>query len=378
MLSDMRLAHAVQRLETPCLIMDLDRVADNYHRIQHAFPGAVVHYAIKANSHPEIIDRLASTGSHFEVASISEAQQLLHQGISPEHIICMHPIKSPRLLEYLCQHNITIMAVDSFEEVEKIARCAPGSNLVIRVSTPNEGSLWNLGGKFGFPAASVARLVEHIRAHNLIPYGLAFHVGSQCENPDNWLQALKICEQVWMEVEERGAQMRFLSLGGGLPVGYHYLVPSIEDIGALVMRALKASSFGQIPDLRLALEPGRALVADAGTLVTTVFGIARREAETWAYIEVGTYNGLVETLETGDPQFYPIEVEDPTRPKQRYHIGGPTCVTLDTPFKGVELPELRVGDRLYIRHAGAYTSVCASAFNGFDGPSTYFTHQLMP
>jgi ornithine decarboxylase len=369
---------AVQQLETPFLIMDLNRVADNYRRIQHAFPGAVVHYAMKANGHPEIIDCLASIGSHFEVASIAEAQQLIRQGVSPERIICMHPIKSPRLLDFLCQNGISVMAVDSFEEVDKIARCAPGSRLVIRISTPNEGSLWNLGGKFGLPAESVTRLVEHIRAQGLIPYGFAFHVGSQCENPDNWLQALKICEQVWAEVEALGVQMRFLSLGGGLPVAYHPATPTVQAIGELVMGYLESSPIGRSPGLVLALEPGRALVADAGTLVTSVFGVARRETETWAYIEVGTYNGLVETLETGDPQFYPIEVEDTTRPKQRYHIGGPTCVTLDTPFKAVELPELRVGDRLYIGNTGAYTTVCASAFNGFDGPSTYFTHQLLP
>jgi ornithine decarboxylase len=179
-----------------------------------------------------------------------------------------------------------------------------------------------------------------------------------------------------MEVEKLGVQMHFLSLGGGLPVAYHPPTPTVQEIGALVMEYLKGSFIGRIPDLVLALEPGRAVVADAGTLVTTVFGIAHREAETWAYIEVGTYNGLVETLETGDPHFYPIEVEDRTRPKQRYHIGGPTCVTLDTPFKGVELPELRTGDRLYIRNTGAYTTVCASTFNGFEGPSIHFAHLL--
>jgi ornithine decarboxylase len=91
---------------------------------------------------------------------------------------------------------------------------------------------------------------------------------------------------------------------------------------------------------------------------------------------VGTYNGLIEAIETDDRQFYPLQVEHVRRPQQVYNIGGPSCVSLDTPFEEVELPQLRLGDRLYILHTGAYSVTCAGPFNGFPLATRYYYHQL--
>jgi ornithine decarboxylase len=125
-------------------------------------------------------------------------------------------------------------------------------------------------------------------------------------------------------------------------------------------------------NITVAIEPGRALVANAGILVTTVFGTATRGTTKWVYIETGSYNGLIESIETSERNFYPIAVKATDGPYDRYHIGGPSCATLDTPFESVELPKLDVGDRLYILSAGAYTRVCASPFNGFPIPSVCY------
>jgi ornithine decarboxylase len=375
--TESRFFEVTERLQTPFIIFDLERIQQHYNEMSQAFPNVRIHYAVKCNSEDRIIRFLNQLGASFEIASQNEAAQLIRLNIPSHKLICMHPIKSPEFLSYLHEHEITILAVDSCEEVDKIAQYAPNSKLVVRIHVDNEGSLWNLNGKFGLNVDEVPSIFQHIRDHNLILYGLTFQVGSQCENVSTWLHALRICESVWQDASKYGYELKFLSLGGGLPAQYTRQVPSIAEIGALVMQELqtKLNTWGH--DLQVAIEPGRSLVADAGILITKVFGIATRNSTKWAYVETGTYNGLVEAIETEERNFYPIIVKDNNRPQCVYHIGGPSCVTLDTPFEDVTLPELRLGDRLYILSAGAYTSACATSFNGFPIPAVHYWQDLI-
>lgn len=366
-------------LPTPYVIFDLEQVRRSYLEIAEAFPGVSVYYAMKANAEPRILSLLAGLGAGFEIASRHEAEILVGLNIAPDSIICMHPIKSPDFLRYLAAHQIRVMAVDSPEEVEKIACYAPGSRLVLRLGVDqddHQGGLWNLNGKLGASPSDLPRILACMRHHKLDLYGFTFHVGSQCETPESWGNELRVCGAVWRQTVEYGFTPSFLSLGGGLPAHYRHDVPSKAEIGQIVMDEIAAQFGVKAADIQLAIEPGRSVVADAGILVTQVFGLASRGAKKWAYIETGTYNGLVEAIETDDRQFYPLMVAHPDRPLMRYNIGGPTCVTLDTPFEDVELPELALGDNLYILSAGAYTMVCAATFNGFPAPTVFYWQDI--
>lgn len=367
-------------LPTPCVIFDLEHVRRSYHEIAQAFPGVSVYYAMKANAEPRILSLLGDLGAGYEIASKAEAELLVGLNIAPERIICMHPIKSPEFLRYLAAHHIRVMAVDSPEEVEKIARYAPDAQLVLRLGMDEHdpGGLWNLSGKLGAIPSDIPRILACIRHHNLDLYGFTFHVGSQCETPESWVKELRVCAAVWHQARDYGFAPSFLSLGGGLPAHYRHDVPSTADIGQIVMDEIVAQFGADADKIHLAIEPGRSVVAHAGILITEVFGIASRGTKKWAYIETGTYNGLIEAIETDDRQFYPLMVAHTDRPLARYNIGGPTCVTLDTPFEDVELPELRLGDRLYILSAGAYTMVCAATFNGFPAPAVHYWQDIQP
>lgn len=378
--NDSRFFGAIADLPTPFVIFDLEQVRRNYHEIVQAFPGVSVHYAIKANAEGRILSLLNALGAGYEIASRYEAELLIDLMIAPQRIICMHPIKSPDFLQYLESHQIRVMAVDSCEEVEKIARYAPSAQLVLRIDIDEahgSGGLWNLNGKLGVAMPDIPGLLDCIRHHNLQLYGLTFHVGSQCETPESWIKALRACGEVWRQAVQCGFTPEFLSLGGGLPAHYRREVPTKAEIGQLVMQEISAQFGTQTANLRLAIEPGRSVVADAGILVAGVFGLATRGTRKWAYIETGTYNGLVEAIETDDRQFFPLMVEHNERTPMRYNIGGPTCVTLDTPFEDVELPELRVGDKLCILGAGAYTMVCAAQFNGFPAPAVHYWQDVL-
>ena len=121
----------------------------------------------------------------------------------------------------------------------------------------------------------------------------------------------------------------------------------------------------------LAVEPGRAIAAEAGVLVTSVIGVAERGGRRWVHLDVGAFNGLMESLETDRRLRYPIRAAGRGRPLVRCSVTGPTCDSEDTVLHDALLPaDLEVGERLYVCSAGAYTTAYASRFNGFDIPPT--------
>ncbi|KKQ52265.1 hypothetical protein A2865_02335 [Candidatus Woesebacteria bacterium RIFCSPHIGHO2_01_FULL_39_17] len=365
----------LKKIKTPFIIYDLNRIRKNYEEIAKVFHGIDIYYAMKCNSHLKIINLLKDLGSGFEVASVNESIQLLKQNVSPTKIICMHPIKSPEFLKFLRKNNIWVMAADSYEEVDKISKYAPGSKVVARIAVDNEGSEWKLTGKFGIDVTEFPRFLTYIKSKKLMEFGLTFHVGSQCTNPANWVRALNICDEIWKEAHNLGMNLKFLSIGGGLAVKYIKSVPGISRIGKLVTKEIQ-KKFKTGGFVTLTMEPGRAVVANSGVLVTQVIGKAKRGLTNWLYIDVGTYNGLIEAIETPDRKFYPIVVENNNRKQEVYNIGGPSCVSLDTPFEEVILPKLNIGERIYLLNTGGYTVMCAAPFNGFDIPKEYIYQEL--
>jgi len=364
-----------RHLDTPFIVYDLQKIKENYRNVARAFPKVAIHFVMKSNAHPTILQTLHRMEAGFEVASIFETEQLVKLRVAPNKIVCLHPIKSPQFLTYMHKHTIDVMAVDSYEEVDKIARFAPNAKLVIRVTVDNNGSGWQLTGKYGISVTELPQLFQYIVQKKLNPYGVTFHVGSQCYDESNWIKALYICNDVWKQAARKNIHLKLLSLGGGLAIQYTKPVPDIAHTGKIVMKEIK-SNFDHAKDMLVSIEPGRAIVANAGTLVTTVFGKAKRGDKEWLYIDTGTYNGLVEAIETPDRQFYPLTTQHDNRAKKTYTIGGPTCVSLDTPFEDVALAEIHLDERLYIHNCGAYTTTCAAPFNGFPIPKEYIWEDL--
>lgn len=358
---------------TPFVVYDSNQAEENIAQIRKFLPAVDVHYAMKCNPNSRMISKFKSLGLGFEVASIQETKQLIKQGVSPERIICLHPIKSLDFLKYMNDQGIKTVCADSYEEVDKIANIIPEARVVIRVSTPNEGSSWKVNGKYGMVQGQVTNLAKHCLSKGLIPYGLTFHVGSQCANNENWITALGVCKKLIKTATRVGINYQLLSLGGGLPAKYNKPVPSITETCGVIAGAL-SDNFPKMS--RITIEPGRSIMANAGVLVSRVFGLAARGSVNWAYIDVGVYNGLIESAETHDDHFYPIGTNSRATTKKTYNLGGPTCVSLDTPFKRVVLPELKIGDLIYIYNAGAYTVNCACSFNGFPTPQEYLLEDL--
>ncbi|ADC88982.1 Orn/DAP/Arg decarboxylase 2 [Thermocrinis albus DSM 14484] len=351
---------------TPVLYMDLEGIKSRYIELRYHLPQVKVYYAVKANDHPEIIRVLAELGSGFEVASSEELRRVLEMGVSPDRVISSNPVKPMDFIEYAYSKGVDRFAVDSFTEVDKLAKVAKRSRVYVRLVVPNEGSDWPLSKKFGVDVNTALDILEYAREKGLIPYGVTFHVGSQCNNYRNWFIGIRTAAELWSKAKERGLRLQMLNLGGGIPVRYTYEALSVEDI-AYYVRGLLQKFFPSMPH-ELQIEPGRGIVGDQGIMVTRVIGKARRGNENWIYIDTGVFNGLAEALGGIRYAFY----LDREGELEEWTIGGVSCDSMDVVARSVPLPEPEVGDYLYILSAGAYTTVYAANFNGFPVPQVVF------
>ncbi|WP_448587825.1 type III PLP-dependent enzyme [Thermocrinis sp.] len=352
--------------KTPILCMDLQGIKSRYIELRYHFSNFNIYYAVKANDHEKIIKSLAELGSHFEVASSQELDKVLDAGVSPSRVISSNPVKPPEFIEHAHKKGMDRFAVDSFTEIDKIAKVAKRARVYVRLVVPNEGSDWPLSKKFGVDVDTAVELLEYAREKNLIPYGITFHVGSQCNNFRNWFIGIRTASELWEKAKRRGLKLQMLNIGGGIPVRYSYEALSIEDI-AYYVKGLMQKFFPILPH-ELQIEPGRGVVGDQGMMVCRVIGKAKRGEDHWLYIDTGVFNGLAEALGGIRYAFY-LEREGELR---EWTIGGVSCDSMDVVARNVALPEPEVGDYIYILSAGAYTNVYAAPFNGFPIPELVF------
>jgi ornithine decarboxylase len=171
---------------------------------------------------------------------------------------------------------------------------------------------------------------------------------------------------LWDSAQKKGIKLKLLNIGGGYPIKYTKNVISVETIEKNINNLI----YERFPeDIEILIEPGRAVVGDAGIFVTTVIGKARRDDGDWVYIDVGVFNGLMESV-GGIKYSYIVESLKQTRSKKQWTIAGPSCDSFDVIDKNVALPEPHVGNLVLILSSGAYTVSYASEFNGFSIPQT--------
>jgi len=347
----------------PYILMDREVVREKVSLIGKHIRNSKVFYAVKANPDREVLLFLNSFGIGFEIASEGELQMLASLGVEPERIITSNPIKTLKFLEQAVSYGITYYAYDSVAEAEKLSRYAPGCNVYVRLSVPNEGSEWPLSKKFGVELDEAGELLLSAKKRGLNPVGITFHVGSQCNNVYNWNSAIEKARDLWEVAEQNGIRFSMLNIGGGYPIHYTKNVVDIETIEKQIDRAI-AKKFPK--DVEIFIEPGRAVVGDAGIFVATVIGKARRGDENWLYIDVGVFNGLMESI--GGIKY--VYIVGSRNEPERWTIAGPSCDSFDVIDHGVLLPEPEIGNRILILSSGAYTVSYASEFNGFSIPKT--------
>ena len=361
-------------LPTPFLATDLRLVADRLHGFSAALPRVQPFYAVKCNSAPEVLSTVVEHGAGFEVASLGELRMLQDLGVDPASVLYSNTVKPASHIAGAAEAGLWRFGADSADELRKIARCAPGAAVYIRVRVDDSGSVFPLSRKFGAEAQHARALLSTAQELGLQPYGLTFHVGSQCTSTSAWVQAIASMGRLMRQLDADGIRIQMLNLGGGFPARYDGPVPSIDSIGEVVNRALDELLPYQ-PAL-VAAEPGRHVVAESAVMVAGVLGREERAGEDWLYLDVGAYHGLIETHQTVGQWRFPLWTSRHDHglvAQVPYTITGPTCDSADTMFHGASLPAtMAEGDRLFIASAGAYTLSYASSFNGFPPPRPFF------
>ena len=364
---------AERRPQTPCLVLDLDVVADNYRKLKNAVPRAGIYYAVKANPAPEVLTVLAQLGSSFDIASVAEIDMALATGVGPERISYGNTIKKKTDIAAAFARGVRLYAFDAEAELDKLADAAPGSRVFCRILTSGANAEWPLSRKFGCDVAMAKELLLKAAARNVVPYGVSFHVGSQQRDPAEWDRAVAEAAWLFRELEQHGVELTMLNIGGGFPTRYRKALPAMADYGKAIEESLHRHFGNRIPDV--IVEPGRQIVGSAGVIQTEVVLISKKsEADdrSWVYLDIGKFGGLAETMDEAIQ--YPIVSDRKGAPK-RVVIAGPTCDSADILYEKADyrLPaDLAIGDKLEIRSAGAYTTTySAVAFNGFEPLRSY-------
>jgi ornithine decarboxylase len=364
-----------RRPEGPCLVVDTEVVRDNYLAFARAMPDSRVYYAVKANPAPEVLALLAGLGSSFDCASVAEIDMALAAGATPDRISFGNTIKKERDVAAAFARGIRLFAVDSVEEVAKIARAAPASKVFCRILCAGDGAEWPLSRKFGCEPDVAIGVLEHAHRLGLDAYGISFHVGSQQPNTAAWDNALKATAEVFRTLSDRGIQLRLVNLGGGFPAKYLKKVPRVLQYGRAISTALRKHFGNRIPET--IIEPGRGMVGDAGIIKAEVVLISKKSQDPdeprWVYLDIGKFGGLAETMD--EAIRYPIRTAHDRDAKAPCIVAGPTCDSVDVLYEKVpyDLPvSLSIGDEVLIEGTGAYTTTySAVAFNGFPPLKSY-------
>ncbi len=353
---------------TPVVVIDHAVIRRNYAAFRRHLPMVQAYYAVKANPDPEIVRTLYRAGASFDVASLPEFM-LVYQnikGMSPkarqafiwDKIIYANPIKPRETLEALDRYR-PLVTYDNAAELDKIKRYAPRAGLVLRLRVPNTGSVVELSSKFGCDPGEAVDLVDAAFRVGLVVEGLSFHVGSQCTNFENFVQALNMAAAVMRESLARGRALKIVDIGGGFPAAYNRHVRPFPELAGKIR-----AEIGRLfpPGIQILAEPGRFLVATAATSLARVIGKAIRDGKTCYYIDDSvyhTYSGII-----FDHCQYPVR-SFKRGPKEICAVFGQTCDGLDVISQAEELPDLEIGDLVYSENIGAYSNASATWFNGF-------------
>lgn len=349
---------------TPLLCYSRSVVRRTYELLRSGLPGVEFYYAAKSNPNSTILRTLFELGCSVDVCSVGEMQAAFDAGFVPEQMLHTHPCKTEANLMTCYRAGLRWFVYDNINELRKVHSLTPDVLLLLRVAMTSSSSLINLSAKFGCAPSEAVDLLKEARRLGMKVNGIAFHVGSQTLNPEDYDAALRKVRAIWDEAAAEGIELEVLDIGGGMPAPYREAVLSLEAYCEMVQQSL-ATHFGDLP-IRIIAEPGRVISAESATLVTSVIGKSvRPNGMTQYVIDDGLYGSF--SGKVYDHVDFTIMAEDAgERPNYPCIVAGPTCDSTDVVTRDQELPDLDIGDLLLVPTMGAYTNASASTFNGLD------------
>ncbi|KAK6754474.1 hypothetical protein RB195_013463 [Necator americanus] len=364
------------------MLVDLDLVFERYQLWKRELPMIEPFYAVKCNTDLVLLRTLAALGVGFDCASREEIDIVMDLGVSADRIIYANPCKTRSFISHAKERNVTMMTFDNAEELAKVATLHPDAEMILRIAVSDPTATCPLNLKFGADPVKVApQLLVQAKQIGVEVVGISFHVGSGCNDPTAYREALAHARNLMDIGEGLGFCMKILDLGGGYPGSAHHT--SFESIAAVIRSAVD-EFFPEGMGVRLIAEPGRFFAAAPFTLVCNVIHATEVSAEKITkqpedsehtgymyYINDGVYGSfnciLFDHVQPeGVPLFDEIAEEYPTT------IWGPTCDSLDKVEDKKHMRRLSVGDWILYSNMGAYTCSASTTFNGFQRPTPVY------
>jgi diaminopimelate decarboxylase len=354
---------------TPLWVYDLAAVDRALATVRSCAPQAVIAYAVKANANGSLLRHLAAAGVGAEAITVGELTRALRAGMSPQRIVVGGPAQEPSLRARAREAGVARVSLDSFPQWrswrDDRGGWPAGLRAFIRVNpaldprTHEHLAVGRAESKFGLPPAEALALARAASAAGVLA-GFHVHAGSQLTDPGVHEQVLAMLLPLFDALPEA----RELDLGGGFALpGY-----PMERLAELLARDVEPRG------LRLWLEPGRALVADAGTLLTRIVHVKAGErrhliadagmADLLRPALYGASHPITPLTTRGQPLADPSSMAPLDVPTD---VDGPLCENADRLARDVALPQLEAGDLLAVGAAGAY---------GFGMGSHYASHTL--
>ncbi len=354
---------------TPCFIYSRATIERHWHAFDDAF-GQHPHmlcYAVKANSNLAVLNIMARLGSGFDIVSGGELERVLKAGGSADKIVFSGVGKTTAELERALDVGIRCFNVESTAELERLnqvaGRLSKTAPISIRVNPDvdaNTHPYISTGlkeNKFGIDISSAidiyrqAAAMAHIDVH-----GVDCHIGSQLTDNAPFIDALARVLELIDRLADEGITIHHLDIGGGLGIRYqHETPPDPAEYATAIMQHLGDR------DIEILIEPGRAIVGNAGILVTRVEYLKPGEHKHFAIVDAAMNDLLRPALYSAWQEIIPVNKNSSTNSRV-YDVVGPICETGDFLGKERELA-IEEGDLLAIRSSGAYGFGMSSNYN---------------
>ncbi|MBK5272005.1 MAG: diaminopimelate decarboxylase [Bacteroidia bacterium] len=365
-LSNEQLLQAANEFGTPLYVYHAEKIKEQFGRLQAAFNGSdtKMFYAAKALTNINILKYIKSIGCNVDCSSINEVLLAIKAGFEPRNILYTSNNIAFSEIEMAKELGVHIN-IDSLSNLEKFGKKFGHSYPVGMRLRPNIMAGGNLkistghgDSKFGVPLEQVDKVLEIVQATNLFIRGLHIHTGSEIKDVEVFAKGIEVLFQVAQQFTE----LEFLDLGGGFKVPY---APGDEETDIELLGKKVAAEFVWFEKkyskhLQVWFEPGKFLVSEAGYFITKVNVIKESNTTTFAGVDSGM-NHLIRPMFYGS--YHGIEnISNPSGAEKKYNVVGNICET-DTFAECRSLPEVREGNYLVFRNAGAYCFEMASNYN---------------
>ena len=369
-------------LETPFYYYDIDLLNRTLEEVRkHGLSkGYRIHYAIKANFNPELLKYIRQAGLGIDCVSGKEIEHAVEMGFDPSEIAFAGVGKTDREIQTGLDHNIFSFNCESLQELSVLNELAEKSNETASVSirlNPNVEAKTHKyittglnENKFGITTDKLPQLFELLPTLDSVKLtGIHFHIGSQIRDLQPFKDLCSKVNEMQDHFEAKGFPLDHINLGGGLGINYEdphgEPIPDFESFFNLIEQRLKVRE-GQ----HIHFELGRSITGQRGSLISSVLFIKEGVNTNFAVIDAGMTELIRPALYQA---VHHIDALTSDRPPVKYDVVGPICETSDTFRNGMMLPELKRGDLVAIRSAGAYGEVMSSSFNLRERVATRFS-----